>query len=86
MLPVAPDTAIWFAVPASEVTPVFVMVTLPVAPETLMPVPATLAVTPVFVIVRPPAPTTAALPEMLMPVPLDTVEVATFANVFGPEK
>ena len=47
--PVAPDTAIWLAVPASEVTPVLVMVTAPVAPLTLMPVPATLEVTPVLV-------------------------------------
>ena len=34
---------------AIEVTPVLVMVTAPVAPETLMPVPATFEVTPVLV-------------------------------------
>ena len=39
-------------VPATiEVTPVFAMVTAPVAPETLIPDPATLDVTPVLVIV-----------------------------------
>ena len=39
-------------VPATiEVTPVFAMVTAPVAPETLIPDPATLEVTPVLVTV-----------------------------------
>ncbi len=47
--PVAADAVIWLVVPAMEVTPVLVMVTAPVAPETLIPVPATLDVTPVLV-------------------------------------
>jgi hypothetical protein len=37
--PVAPETAIWFAVPASEVTPVFEMVSWPLANDVPMPAP-----------------------------------------------
>ena len=46
--PFGADTFTWLAVPASEVTPVLVIVTFPVAPLTSMPVPAVAPVTPVF--------------------------------------
>ena len=43
-------------VPVNAVTPLFVIVTAPVAPDTPMPVPATADVTPVLVIVLIPFP------------------------------
>ena len=74
-LPVAPDAVIWLAVPARDVTPVFVMVTAPVAPLTLMPVPATLEVTPVLVMTP-----VAATYEMPVP-PESDVELTLLLKV-----
>ena len=59
-VPVAEETVIWLAVPVRLVTPMLVMVTAPVAPETEMPVPGTLEVTPVLAM--------APAAEILMPV------------------
>src|SRR3989344_8519077 len=64
---------------------VLVMVTAPVAPETEIPLPATLDVTPVLVMVSPepmidwPAVTERPVEPVIVP-------VATFANVLTPEK
>ncbi len=60
--PVDADAVIWLAVPVIEVTPVFVIVTAPVAPDTEMPVPATALVTPELVIVIDPAPSVIVIP------------------------
>ena len=57
--PVAPVTTTLVAEGAAEaaVTPVLVTVTAPVAPDTPIPVPATLEVTPVLAtVIAPPAP------------------------------
>ena len=51
------------AVPESPVTPVLVMVTAPVEPETEIPVPATLLVTPMFAIEMEPAPFVTLIPD-----------------------
>ena len=64
--------------------PVEEMVIAPVEPERPMPEPAISEVTPVLVIESPPGPTTAALPEIEMPVPLETVEVETLESALVP--
>ena len=62
------------ALPATiEVTPVFVIVTAPVAPLTPIPVPATFEVTPVFAIVTP--------VEPLYDVPLNPVPIVKVAKL-----
>ncbi len=62
------------------------IVTAPVAPESPMPrFPCKSDVTPVLVMVSP-LPMTDCPAVTEMPVPFETVPVATFAKVFGPEK
>ena len=62
-------------VPATiEVTPVFAMVTAPVAPETLIPDPATLEVTPVLVMVN------VSVAPALVEIPEPAVNVAVFPS------
>ena len=75
--PVDADAVIWLAVPVMEVTPLLVIVTAPVAPETPIPVPATADVTPALVIVIEPA----AL-ATVMPVPCVTV---LYSRAVAPE-
>ncbi len=70
-LPVEADAVIWLAVPVMEVTPLLVIVTAPVAPDTEMPVPATALVTPVLLMVRVPEPVVVLIP---VPVPRDATE------------
>ena len=66
-----------------ESVPMPVMVTAPVAPEREMPAPATLEVTPEFVMVRLEPPTRKpALADREMPAPAPTVVVATVPS-FG---
>ena len=74
--PVDADAVIWFAEPVMLVTPLLVIVTAPVAPETPIPVPATAEVTPALVMVSVPAPI-----DTVIPVPCATV---LYSNAVAP--
>src|SRR5690349_12581593 len=81
MLPVPPDVITWSVVPDTERTPVFVIVTAPVAWSTDIPLPAMLDVTPVLERVSVP-PRDTGEPLTPRPVPPLTVMLLFWSSAF----